>query len=270
MSTRSSGTEPCGSGWTPLPDGLPAAARGLGRAALDLLLPPTCATCDAPTDAPGRLCPDCFAQTSFITEPCCRVCGVPFATASEDGPERLCPSCAARPPRYDRARAALRYDAQARRMILPLKYADRTELALALATQMARAGASLLREADVLVPVPLHRTRLFRRRYNQAALLAFAVGRLGKRPVLPDGLRRLRATSSLSGRTAEARAAEMDGAIMVRPHRAARIEGRRVLLIDDVLTSGATANACCIALRAVGATGVDVLAAARVPDPRLD
>ena len=155
-------------------------------------------------------------------------------------------------------------------MILPLKYADRTEMALPLATQMARAGASLLQEADILVPVPLHRMRLFRRRYNQAALLAFAVGRLAKRPVLPDGLRRLRATSSLGGKTAEARAIEMEGVIAVRPSRTARIEGSRVLLIDDVLTSGATANACAAALRAAGATGVDVLAAARVPDPRLD
>lgn len=254
-----------------MPDGLLAAtARGLGRAALDVLLPPTCVTCDAAVDAPGRLCADCFAGTSFITEPCCRRCGVPFATASEGGPERLCPSCSAQPPKYDRARAALRYDAQARRMILPLKYADRTEMASALATQMARAGATLLREADVLVPVPLHRMRLFRRRYNQAALLAVAVGRLARRPVLPDGLRRLRATQALGSKTAEARAAEMEGVIAVRPSRAARIEGARVLLIDDVLTSGATANACTAALRAVGAIGVDVLVAARVPDPRLD
>lgn len=254
-----------------MPDGLLAAtARGLGRAALDVLLPPTCVTCDAAVDAPGRLCADCFAGTSFITEPCCRRCGVPFATASEGVPERLCPSCSAQPPKYDRARAALRYDAQARRMILPLKYADRTEMASALATQMARAGATLLREADVLVPVPLHRMRLFRRRYNQAALLAVAVGRLARRPVLPDGLRRLRATQALGSKTAEARAAEMEGVIAVRPSRAARIEGARVLLIDDVLTSGATANACTAALRAVGAIGVDVLVAARVPDPRLD
>lgn len=264
-------TVPFISEWATLPDGLRliATARGFGRVALDVLLPPTCVTCDVPVDAPGRLCADCFGRTSFVTEPCCARCGVPFTHPAQGGPERICPSCSAHPPVFDRARAALRYDAQARRMILPLKYSDRTELAAMLAAHMARAGAALLREADVLVPVPLHRARLFRRRYNQAALLAYAVGRTSRRPVIPDALRRLRATASLGDKTAEERAAEMDSAVAVRRNRAARIVGRRVLLIDDVLTSGATANACAAALKQAGAAGVDVLVAARVPDPRL-
>lgn len=260
-----------------MPDGgftaagrLGAAVRGLGRAALDVLLPPSCATCDAVVDAPGRLCQDCFAQTGFITEPCCRRCGVPFRTAAEGGAERLCPVCAHHPPGFDRARAALRYDAQARRLILPLKYADRTDLAEPLGAQMARAGAVLLREADVLIPVPLHRMRLLHRKYNQAALLAAAVGRIAGRPVLRDALSRVRPTTPLGAKTAEARAREMDAAIAVRPSRAGRIAGARVVLVDDVLTSGSTANACAAALRAAGAVGVDVLVAARVPDPRLD
>lgn len=241
---------------------------------MDLLLPPTCVTCDLPVDAPGRLCGECFRRTGFITEPCCARCGVPFANPAQGGPDRLCPVCWLRPQGvgpggFDRARAALRYDAQARRMILPLKYADRTDLAAALAVHMVRAGAVLLREAEVIVPVPLHRARLFRRRYNQAALLALSVGRTAQKPVIPDGLRRLRATASLGDKTADQRAAEVDSAFAVRPNRAARIGGRRVLLIDDVLTSGATANACAAALKAAGATGVDVLVAARVPDPRL-
>jgi len=258
-----------------LPDGFRLIAtawdsgRGFGRTALDVLLPPTCVTCDVPVDAPGRLCAECFGRTGFVTEPCCARCGVPFTHAAQGGPDRVCPRCWTHPPAFDRARAALRYDAQARRMILPLKYSDRTELAAMLAVHMARAGAALLREADLLVPVPLHRARLFRRRYNQAALLAYAVGRTSRRPVLPDGLRRLRATASLGDKTAEQRATEMDSAIAVRRNRLARIVGRRVLLIDDVLTSGATANACAAALRNAGATGVDVLVAARVPDPRL-
>ncbi len=222
-----------------------------------------------PVDAPGRLCADCFGRTGFVTEPCCARCGVPFSHPAQGGPDRLCPTCWLRPPGFDRARAALRYDAQARRMILPLKYSDRTELAVVLAVHMARAGAALLRDAEVLVPVPLHRARLFRRRYNQAALLAFAVGRAARLPVIPDGLRRLRATASLGAKTATERAAEVNDAFAVRPRRTTHVAGRRILLIDDVLTSGATANACAAALRDAGAIGVDVLVAARVPDPRL-
>jgi ComF family protein len=241
-----------------------------GRALLDLLLPPHCAACGAPVDAPGLLCAECFRQTGFITEPFCIRCGVPFANAALGGIEHLCPGCRSAPPVFQRARAALRYDAQGRRLILPFKHADRTELATVLAPHMARAGAALLREADLLVPVPLHRGRLFRRRYNQAALLAKAVGRIAGRPSVPDALRRLRATESLGEKSATERAAEVAGAFVVRPSRACRIVDRRVLLIDDVMTSGATANACANALLAAGATSVDVLVAARVPDPRLN
>jgi ComF family protein len=249
--------------------GLTDGIRGAGRAALDLLLPPTCLTCDAEVDAPGRFCPDCFRRTGFVTEPCCCRCGVPFAHASQGGPEKLCPACRDHLPPWGRARAALRYDAQARRIVLPLKYADRTEFASALAPLMARAGAALLRDAEVLVPVPLHRRRLIARRYNQAALLAHAVGRLGGKPVLADALRRTRVTVPLGDLSAEQRARVVDGAFAVRARRQEKISGRRVLLIDDVLTSGATCAACTRVLLAAGAAAVEVLVAARVPDPRL-
>ena len=239
------------------------------RATLDLLLPPQCLTCDAPVDAPGRFCPDCFALTGFVTEPCCRRCGVPFAHAGQGGPEKLCPACREHPPPWGRARAALRYDAQARRVVLPLKYGDRIEHAAALAPLMARAGAALLRDAEVLAPVPLHRRRLIQRRYNQAALLARAMARLVGKPTLPDALMRTRVTVSLGELSAEERARVVDGAFAVRPNRVDRIAGRRVLLMDDVLTSGATCAACTRALLAAGASAVDVLVAARVPDPRL-
>jgi predicted amidophosphoribosyltransferase len=247
----------------------PRPLRWAGRATLDLLLPPACIACDRPVDASGKLCPDCFRGTGFITAPCCLVCGVPFDAEPQGGAEGLCPACQIRRPEYDRARAALRYDNGACRLVLPLKHGDRVELAKALAPMMARAGAVLLGNADLLVPVPLHRWRLFRRRYNQAALLAQALARITGRPVLPDALAGTRRTAALGGRGAGERRAEVAGAFAVRPRRAGRIAGRRVLLIDDVMASGATAGACSLALKAAGAAAVDVLTAARVPDPRL-
>lgn len=233
------------------------------------MLPPQCLCCDAAVSRPGQFCADCFRLVSFITDPMCTCCGVPFAAAGQGGPRALCPSCEAEPPRFGQVRAALRYDAQGRRLILPFKHADRPEVAVVLAPHMARAGAALLARAELLVPVPLHRARLFRRRYNQAALLAQVLARLSAVPAAVDSLVRVRSTEALGEKTAGERAATVRNAFAVRHSRAAAVSGRRVLLIDDVMTSGATANACAETLLAAGAAGVDVLVAARVPDPRL-
>ncbi len=241
----------------------------LGRGALDLLLPPHCLTCDAPVTAPGQLCAACFERISFIVAPCCARCGLPFSDFGGDSVNGLCPACTAAPPPWEQACAAFRYDDYSRRLILPLKYADRTDLADALAPMMAHAGAALLARADLLVPVPLHRRRLLARRYNQAVLLARALARPTGLPLLSDALVRTRATMPLASLGASARAEALRGAFAVRPGREAALAGRRVLLIDDILTSGATCGACAEALRGAGATGVDVLVAARVPDPRL-
>lgn len=250
-----------------------AALRSLvaaaGRAVLDLLLPPHCLTCDAPVDAPGRFCPDCFRQAGFITDPCCAKCGVPFSHAGEGGRERLCPGCRAHLPPWGRARGALRYDDHARRVVLPFKHGDRTEYAAALAPLMARAGGTLLRDAEVIVPVPLHRSRLIARRYNQAALLARALSRLSGVAAVPDALRRTRPTLPLGELGAAARTETLKDAFALRAGRGDRIAGRHVLLVDDVMTSGATCAACTRVLLAAGAAVVDVLVAARVPDPRL-
>jgi ComF family protein len=240
-----------------------------GRVALDFLVPPRCAACDEPVAVQGELCPGCFGRTSFISAPMCVRCGVPFASVEQGGEQAICPACLEHPPLFRQARAAVRYDEQGRRLVLPLKHGDRLDLAPILAPMLVRAGQHLLERADVLVPVPLHRRRLFHRKYNQAAVLAFAVGRVALKPVLPDALQRTRRTAPLDDKSPEQRAEEVAGSLRVRPSRAAAISGRTVLLVDDVMTSGASANACAAALLAAGARAVDVLVAARVPDPRL-
>jgi ComF family protein len=242
--------------------------RRLGIATLDLLLPPHCPVCDTQVMVQGTFCPACFSALTFITEPLCQGCGLPFASVAHAGRDRTCRTCATHPPAWRQARAALLYDDAASGLILRLKHADRQENASILAAHMARVGKSLLHAADVLVPVPLHRWRLFRRGFNQAALLAQALSRRGGPPALLDALRRTRRTSSLGALSATERARELDGAIAVRATRRAVLASRRILLIDDVMTSGATASACTQALLDAGAANVDVLVASRVPDPR--
>jgi len=242
-------------------------ARRSGKAVLDLLLPPHCACCEGPVEQAGQLCAGCFGRIGFVTDPCCRRCGRPFDHGEGGTNRRTCAACLARPPAWSRARAALVYDEHARRLILPLKHGDRTENARVLGFHMARAGAALLADADWLVPVPLHRLRLLSRRYNQAALLAQDLSRRTGVPALPDALRRIRPTAMLAELSASRRAAELEGSVEMRESRRGLLAGATVLLIDDVLTSGATAGACAHALLASGASSVDVLVACRVPAP---
>ena len=249
-------------------------ARGLdwlGRAVrpgLDLLLPPHCAGCSEPVGALGQLCAACFAQVGFVTDPCCGRCGLPLGSEAAGGRLQLCGPCRRQPPPWRHARAALLYDGTGRALILRLKHPGSEDIAALLARRMARAGERLLSGADVLVPVPLHRWRLLRRGYNQSALMARHLGKLTGKPVCVDALRRTRATPPLGGLSAQARADAMANVVELRTCRGSRIEARRILLIDDVLTSGATAAACTRALLDAGASNVDVLVASRVPDPR--
>ena len=242
--------------------------RAAGTALLDLLLPPHCPSCGSLVTAQGSFCASCFAALTFITDPLCTGCGLPFASRAFAGSLSICPTCLEHPPPWREARAALLYDDAARALILPLKHADRQENATILAAQMARIGHTLLERADLLVPVPLHRKRLRQRGFNQAALLAQTLARRTRTPCIPDALRRIRATPPLGALSAAQRAEAMDGAITIRPSRKPLIAGRCILLIDDVMTSGATASACARVLLDEGAAHIDVLVAARVPDPR--
>ncbi len=242
-------------------------ARGAGRRVLDVLLPPRCLSCGAVVEEPGALCAPCWGRLGFIAPPICARCGLAFELPPQEG-ELECAPCMAAPPRYDRARAALAYDENVKSLVLRFKHADATHSAPGFARWMARAGGDMAAECDLIAPVPLHRWRLLWRRYNQAALLALALGRHADKPVVPDLLVRKRATPS-QGRLGPAqRRANVAGAFALRPRHAGRVEGFRVLLIDDVLTTGATAEECAKALKRAGAKAVDVLTLARVNRPR--
>ncbi|MDP1964170.1 MAG: ComF family protein [Reyranella sp.] len=240
-----------------------------GRLMLDAVLPPLCLGCGEIVGASGALCTACWQGFSFIAAPQCACCGDPFAEHLGDA--ALCVACLARPPKFRRARAALAYDTQSRRLVLPFKHGDRTDIARACGGWMARAGAELLAEADLIAPVPLHWRRLLTRRYNQALLLARALVRAAppgvEHRLAPDLLRRHRWTGSQAGLRAKERRSNVRQAFEIHPSWAAEVAGKTVLLVDDVLTTGATAEACTRVLQRGGARHVDVLTLARVVRP---
>lgn len=228
----------------------------------DLVLPPRCPACGVIVDGDGRFCAGCWLTLRFLGSAQCDQCGEPFA--HEQGAGALCGACLAAPPPWRRARAALAYDGAARTAMLRFKLADRQHLAGMMAGAMLRAGMrdGLLAPGVLLVPVPLHRWRLWRRGFNQALLLARALARASGADLSVDGLMRVRATRPSVGLGAEARAANVRGAFAVRAREV--FSGRAVVLVDDVLTSGATAAACARTLLAAGAASVDILTYARV------
>ena len=241
---------------------MPALFAAAGRSMLDAVLPPRCIACGGIVGAGTALCADCWPGLDLITAPQCARCGLPFDFDLGEG--ALCGGCAASPPAFERARAALRYNDLSARLIVGFKRADRTHLVPAFARWLQRAAGPLLDEADLVACVPLHRRRLLARRYNQSAMLALALSRLAGRPVAIDLLARTRATPSQGGLNRNQRFDNVRGAIAVRPHRAALVPGRRILLVDDVFTTGATVEACARVLYRAGAAGVDVVTLARV------
>lgn len=248
--------------------GLSSLGRGLATvsaAALNAVLPPQCLSCGEVVARNGQLCASCWETIAFLAPPGCAICGYPFEY--DQGPGAICAACHREPPDFDRARAVMRYDEGCRRLLLAFKHADRTEGAVAFGSWLARAGRELIMDAEVIVPVPLHWRRLFARRYNQSALLAQALGRECGLEVVPDLLRRVKATPPQGRLSAAARRRNLAGAIAARASRVADLEGRRVLLVDDVLTTGATVSACSRALRRAGAAGVDVLVLAHALRP---
>jgi ComF family protein len=233
--------------------------RAIFRVAVDVALPQLCASCREPVGSDG-LCPACWSKLSFIAPPYCERLGIPFAY--DPGPGVLSMEAIADPPAYYRARTAVRFDDVARTLVHALKYGDRLDLAPMMGRWMATAGRSLTAEADAIIPVPLHWRRYWARRFNQSALLAEAIAKASQVPLVLGALRRVKATPQQVGLSQSARALNVQG--RVSPSGKAAVAGRRLILVDDVITTGATVDACARALLRAGAAEVNVLTFARV------
>ncbi|OYU37985.1 MAG: amidophosphoribosyltransferase [Pseudorhodobacter sp. PARRP1] len=233
------------------------------QAALHLIYPPQCLTCDARVTTDFGLCGTCWRETPFLAGLVCNHCGLPLPGEDTGNPEH-CDDCLTLGRPWSQGRAALLYKDNARRIVLALKHGDRLDLARPASQWLYRAAAPIIRPDMIVAPIPLHWLRLIKRRYNQAALLSAAVAKLAGLDHCPDLLIRRRHTGSQEGRSRDARFANMQDALALHPRRANRVEGRHVLLVDDVMTSGATFSAGADACLAGGARAISVLALARV------
>jgi ComF family protein len=243
-----------------------AASRAAWTKLVDFIVPPKCLACRAELSQGASICAGCWQRLHFIEAPVCDILGTPFPY--DPGPGAVSPAAIAEPPPWDRARAAVAYDEASRGLVHALKYADRFEAGIFMSAQMARAGHALLADAELLLPVPLHRWRLWRRRFNQAAFLAARLAAAAGKPLECDVLRRVKSSRSQVGLKAEERRRNVAKIFSVTPEGMVKIAGRRVLLIDDVMTTGATAASCTKALKKAGAARVDVLTYALVLEPK--
>jgi ComF family protein len=240
--------------------------RGLAGATLDLVYPPACAGCGVLTGSKASLCAKCWSTLAFIERPYCEVLGTPFS--HDLGPGILSADAIANPPPFDRLRSVALYDDLARVLVHSLKYRDRTDLAPMMAAWMLRAGDGTVEAADLIVPVPLHRFRLVWRKFNQSAELARALGLLSGKPALIDAVRRTKRTRRQIGLGPKAREENVRGAFSITSEGREKLFGRRIVLVDDVYTTGATVSAVTRTLKRAGVADVTVLTFARaLPEP---
>jgi ComF family protein len=244
---------------------LQGAGLSLWRGFVDVVTPPLCLSCQTPVTVGAALCFSCWQKLNFIDEPVCDVLGTPFAY--DEGEGAVSPAAIADPPSWDKARAAVAFDEASKHLVHQLKYQDRQEAGVAMARLMAGAARNLLHETDVIIPVPLHRKRLWQRRFNQAAYLATHIARRADKPWVSDALLRTQSTPSQVGMKADERRKNVRRAFEVPVDKRHVIDGKTVLLVDDVRTTGATASACAHMLKNAGAAHVHVISFALVLEP---
>lgn len=236
---------------------------------IDSVLPPRCPVTGEMVDSQGMLSAQSWKDLSFITSPYCYACGFPFEFSMDEGAENLCAGCLAQRPRYDKARSALTYNDQSRNLILGFKSGDQTQFVVAMVPWLFQAGAEYWDEADVIMPVPLHRWRLLRRRYNQSVLMGRALAKHVGVAFVPDGLVRQRPTVVQGHLNASQRHKNVAAAFAIHPKRLGDVAGKKIVLVDDVYTTGSTVEECTRALKEAGADKVFVLTLARVVKPKL-
>lgn len=228
----------------------------------DWIVPPTCLMCDAIVNEPGGCCSKCWGTIRFVARPYCEILGAPFSFDMGEG--ALCADAIANPPPFRRARAAVLYDDPIRRLVSGLKYSDRLDIAPWIAKWMARAGRQLFEDGPIVIPIPLYKTRMLTRRFNQSSEIARHICKDRNLEYRPETLKRIRKTKQQVGLSRQERAKNVSGVFRVPPEFAADLKGKPVLLIDDVFTTGSTVSSAAKALNRVGVVSVDVLTFARV------
>jgi len=234
------------------------------RGVADTLFPPGCMVCSASVADAQTLCAPCWGEAYLIGGVSCDVCGVPLGISLPSGETIRCEDCLTDRFAWDRGRAAALYAGSARTLVLALKHGDKPDIAMAMGRWMSRAAADLIADSDVVVPIPLHWRRFLTRRYNQSAELSRVMARESGKPHGPDLLRRMKPTEMQRSRSALSRARNVEGVFAVPPHMTDVVRGKRVLLVDDVMTTGATLNAASKALRKAGAAQISAVVFARV------
>ncbi len=237
------------------------------RYCADFILPPVCIACRTATNKQNTLCPQCWTNVNFIVPPICDRLGIPLPY--NVGQPHISVAAIINPPIYDRARTVAEFTGSMRTLIHGLKYADRHEGLQLFGKWLINAGKDILEEADLIVPVPLHPWRLWSRRFNQSSLLAQAVSQQSNIPIDHLILKRKRNTKAQVGQTRKQREKNVSGAFIIQKSNNSKVENKNIVLVDDVLTTGATINACTKALKKANANKVDILTLARVIQPQI-